>query len=466
MPFPPNFTWGAAASAYQIEGATSEGGRGPSIWDDWTHTPGNVWNDQSGDDACDHYHRMEADVQLMRTLGLRAYRFSIAWPRVMPQGRNEVNPAGLDFYSRLVDTLLDAGITPFPTLFHWDLPSALHRRGGWLNRGITDWFAEYTRAVVQKLGDRVRHWMTLNEPQVFIKFGHGDGTNAPGFKLPLSEQLLIAHHAMLAHGLSVQAIRAHSKLPARVGWAPVCVVKYPATQSQADVAAARTATLGSAGRDLWNNSWFNDPVFFGEYPPHLLRLYGADVPQFDSSDMQIIRQPMDFLGLNIYEGQPVRTSANPPGWENAPRPLGHPLTAFRWPVEPTSLYWGPRFMHERYDVPIYITENGLSSMDWPSMDGKVHDPQRIDFTRRYLTELRRAGEDGVDIAGYFHWSLMDNFEWAAGYRERFGLVYVDYPTQERIPKDSSAWYRAVIESNGASLDSDPFRQGFPGVPAP
>lgn len=456
MPFPANFTWGAAASSFQIEGAATTDGRGPSIWDDFCKVPGNVWSNQHAEVACDHYNRMESDVRLMQSMGLRAYRFSIAWPRVIPRGRGDVNAKGLDFYSRLVDRLLAANITPFATLFHWDLPSALHRRGGWLNQGIADWFADYTAVMVDKLSDRVTNWMTLNEPQVFIKFGYGDGVNAPGFKLPLSEQLLATHHALLAHGRSVQVIRARTKQPAKVGWAPVCVVKYPATTSDADVAAARAATLGSAQRDLWNNSWFNDPVFLGEYPAHLLSLYGNDVPQFDSADMKTIRQPMDFLGVNIYEGQPVRASTNAQGWKPGERAVGHALTAFRWPVEPESLHWGPRFMHERYKVPIYITENGLSSMDWPSMDGKVHDPQRIDFTRRYLLALRRASEAGVDIAGYFHWSLMDNFEWAAGYRERFGLVYVDYPTQQRIPKDSALWYKRVIETNGAALDADPF----------
>lgn len=456
MPFPASFTWGAAASSFQIEGAATTDGRGPSIWDDFCKTPGNIWSNQHAEVACDHYNRMESDVRLMQSMGLRAYRFSIAWPRVIPQGRGEVNAKGLDFYSRLVDRLLAANITPFATLFHWDLPSALHRRGGWLNQGVADWFADYTAVMVDKLSDRVTNWMTLNEPQVFIKFGYGDGVNAPGFKLPLSEQLLATHHALLAHGQSVQIIRARSKRPVKVGWAPVCVVKYPATTSEADVAAARAGTLGSAQRDLWNNSWFNDPVFLGEYPAHLLKLYGNDVPHFDPADMKTIRQPMDFLGVNIYEGQPVRAAANAEGWEPAERAVGHALTAFRWPVEPESLHWGPRFMHERYKVPIYITENGVSSMDWPSMDGKVHDPQRIDFTRRYLLALRRASEAGVDIAGYFHWSLMDNFEWAAGYRERFGLVYVDYPTQQRIPKDSAMWYKRVIETNGSALDADPF----------
>lgn len=445
MTFPNGFVWGAATSAYQVEGASREGGREDSVWDVFCRQPGAVWGGQSGDVACDHYHRCASDVALMRELGIRAYRFSIAWPRVMAG-----NVAGLDFYSRLVDDLLGAGITPYPTLFHWDFPQSLFERGGWLKRESAGWFAEYVGRVVDRLSDRVGWWMTLNEPQVFLKFGHADGTNAPGLKLPLREQLLAAHHVLLAHGRGVQVIRARAKTPPKVGWAPVCVVKYPATLSDADVQAAREATNGVRSRDLWNNAWFNDPVFLGRYPEEGLRTYGSDVPSVPGDDLRTISQPLDFLGVNIYEGQPVRAGEG--GLAVAcERPIGHPLTAFRWPVEPESLYWGPRFMHERYRVPVYITENGLSNIDWVSLDGKVHDPQRIDFTHRYLLALRRAWRDGVDVRGYFHWSLMDNFEWGAGYKERFGLVHVDFTTLERTPKDSFAWYRGVIESNGASL---------------
>jgi beta-glucosidase len=455
--FPKDFVWGAAASSYQIEGAAREDGKGPSIWDDFCHTTGCVWNDQHADVACDHYHRFRDDVKMMKEMGLRAYRFSVSWPRVIPEGTGSVNTRGLGFYSELVDALLAAGITPYCTLFHWDYPSALQRRGGWQNRESVAWFEAYSRVVVDALSDRVRHWMTLNEPQVFLKFGLGDGINAPGYKLPLREQLIASHHAMMAHGVSVSTIRARSRHAQKsvVGWAPVCVVKYPATGSREDIAAARSATLGSAGRDLWNNSWFNDPVLTGEYPAHLVAMYGKDVPHFADEDLRLMHQPLDFLGANIYEGQPVRAASTAQGWENAPRELGNPLTAFRWNVEPESLYWGPRFMHERYNLPIVITENGVSNVDWISMDGGVHDPQRIDFSRRYLMALRRACADGVDVRGYFHWSLMDNFEWAVGYRERFGLVYVDYPSQKRILKDSAHWYRTVIESNGAVLDAHP-----------
>jgi beta-glucosidase len=457
--FPSNFVWGTATSAYQIEGAHDADGKGPSIWDDFCSVPGAIWGGHDAKHACEHYRRMEQDVALLRELGVRAYRFSVSWPRVLPAGVGEVNKAGLDFYRGLADALLEAGITPYCTLFHWDYPSALEARGGWLNPQSPAWFEEYTRVVVDALSDRVSHWMTHNEPQVFLKFGLGDGVNAPGKRLPLREQLMAAHHALLAHGRSVRVIRERAKSTPRVGWAVVCVVKYPASASRADLEAARTATFGSAGRDLWNNAWHNDPVLLGRYPEHLAELFAPDVPAFPASDTAVMKQPLDFLGLNIYEGTPVRAADNAQGWEHVERSPGYAKTAFQWPVAPESLYWGPRFMHERYGLPMYITENGLSSMDWVSMDGKVHDPQRIDFTRRYLLELRRASADGVDIRGYFHWSFMDNFEWAAGYRERFGLVHVDYATQQRTPKDSFAWYRKVIESNGASLDADPFARG-------
>ncbi len=446
--FPKDFVWGVSASAYQIEGGAAADGRGDSIWDVFCRGKGNVWSGQSGDVACDHYHRAHSDVGIIEQIGARAYRLSVSWSRVLPGGVGAVNAKGLDFYNRLVDDLLAQGITPYVTLYHWDFPQALQDRGGWLNRESAEWFAEYAGVVVDALSDRVTNWMTLNEPQVFIKFGHGDGINAPGLKLALGEQILAGHHALLAHGRAVQVIRARAKKAARVGIAPVCVVKYP--KMDADRKAAKLATCTVTTPDLWNNAWWYDPCVKGHYPASGLEVYGDAVPKFAASDFDIIRQPLDFLGLNIYEGQPV--AAGPGGVAVAQeRAVGHALTAFRWPVEPESLYWGPRFMHEEYGLPIYITENGLSNIDWVSLDGQVHDPQRIDFTHRYLLALRRACADGVDVRGYFHWSLMDNFEWAAGYKERFGLVHVNFETQVRTLKDSAHWYRNVIETNGKGL---------------
>ncbi len=449
--FPPSFVWGAAAASYQIEGAATEDGKGPSIWDMLCRKPGAIWEGHSGDVACDHYHRYPEDVALMRKIGLQAYRFSISWPRVLPDGVGKVNPAGLGFYDRLVDSLLEAGVAPYATLFHWDFPYALYCRGGWLNRDSADWFADYARVVVEALGDRVRDWMTLNEIRVFVGMGHLDGEHAPGDKLGMPEVLRVGHHAMLAHGKAVQAIRAASPGPCRVGWAPTTFPMIPVTESPEDIAAARMAMFSVVEEfAIWSNTWWLDPVFFGRYPEDGLRLFGAAAPPIQPGDMETIAQPLDFCGFNIYQGSGVQ--AGPQGYPiSVPHPVGYPKTSFNWPVTPEVLYWGPRFMYERYGVPLFITENGLANADWVSLDGAVHDPQRIDFTRRYLLALERAIADGVDMRGYFHWSLMDNFEWANGYRERFGLVFVDYATQQRVLKDSARWYAEVIASNGAKL---------------
>ncbi len=451
MTFSSNFLWGAAASSYQIEGATTADGAGLSIFDPFCRRPGAVFGGHNGDVACDHYHRLDEDVALMKQLGLRAYRFSVSWPRVLPTGIGKVNEAGLAFYDRLIDALLAANIEPWLTLFHWDYPLALYNRGGWLNRESVAWFAEFSQVIVDRFSDRVSKWMTINEPQVFIKFGYGDGTLAPGLKLGLDEQTRACHHALMAHGACVQVIRARAKLPPTVGWAVVGRVDVPATDSPTDIEAARRGSMNITQPDLWNNTWYADPVIAGHYPEDGLKLFGpAAAPPVERGDLQLINQKLDFYGVNIYDGRPVKADAN-----GNPEPItfppGSPQTAFRWWIVPPSLRWGPRFLFERYKLPIYITENGLSNIDWVSLDGKVHDPQRIDYTQRYLLELERAISDGADIRGYFHWSLLDNFEWAAGYKERFGLIHVDFATGTRTPKDSATWYRGIIESNGRAL---------------
>ena len=452
MSFSKDFVWGAAASSYQIEGAAREDGKGLSVWDVFCQKEGAIWGGQSGDVACDHYHKYKEDVALMKQIGLRAYRLSISWPRVMPEGTGAVNSKGLDFYDKLIDELLAAGIAPYVTLFHWDYPNELYGRGGWLNQDSSDWFAEYTGVVVEKLGDRVKHWMTLNEPQCFIGLGHQNGIHAPGDELTIAEVLAAGHNALLAHGKAVQMIRAHSKVECKIGFAPVGLVNTPATDSREDVEAARQATFSITGKNCWNNTWWTDPAFFGQYPEDGLELFGSDVPAMRDSDMKTICQPLDFFGVNIYLGMPSRAGKEGKA-EGVPLPLGYAMTSMRWPVTPEALYWGPRFFWERYKLPIFITENGMSNIDWVSLDGKVHDPQRIDFLKRYLLELQKASEDGVDIGGYFQWSILDNFEWARGYKERFGLVYVDYPTQKRVLKDSAYWYKDVIASNGATLNN-------------
>lgn len=460
MSFKSDFIWGAAASSYQIEGAWNEDGKGLSVWDMMTRQKGRVWEDHTGDVACDHYHRYREDVALMAEIGIHAYRFSIAWPRVLPRGTGPVNAAGMGFYDRLVDELLAKNIQPWATLFHWDYPYDLFLRGGWLNPDSPKWFADYTAVVADRLSDRVTHWMTLNEPQCFIGLGHlgREHPHAPGLKLGMEETLLAAHHCLLAHGLGVQVLRARAKKKPIIGWAPVGKVCYPATSAPEDVEAARRATFAVDGNNCWSNSWFADPCVLGHYPEEGLQAYGKAVPAFTTADMENICQPLDFYGVNIYSGVPVKAGAGGSP-ELIPFPEGYPHTHCTWKVAPESLYWGPRFLAERYKLPVVITENGMSNSDVVSLDGRVHDPQRIDFLNRYLLALRRAVADGVAVRGYFHWSIMDNFEWAEGYKHRFGLIHIDYQTQKRTLKDSAYWYRDVIKTNGGHLQVDPFHAG-------
>jgi beta-glucosidase len=455
-PFGEHFLWGAAMSAYQTEGAAHEDGKGVSVWDVFAHKPGKIRDNQTGDVACDFYHRYAEDVGHMREMGLNAFRFSVSWPRIFPDGTGRPNPEGLDFYSRLVDALLAANIQPIVTLFHWDTPLALHRRGGWLHREMADWFGDYTAAVARALSDRAIYWLTINEPRSFIGGAYVTGVQAPGEKLSRHEYMRAAHIAFLAHGRAVQAIRANSKRSAQVGY--ICDVSpsLPNSENAVDIAAARTSTFVSpldhfSGPHWWReNAWWFDPVFLGKYPAHTLAALKNDAPEIRAGDMETIRQPLDFLGANIYGGWLVRASANGDA-ESVPFPAGFPLTAFGWQVTPDAVYWAPKWLYERYKTPIFITENGCSTRDWVSLDGKVHDPQRIDFTARYLQALLRAAREGVPLRGYLHWSLLDNFEWQEGYTQRFGMIFVDFPTGRRILKDSARWYAGLIASNGDLL---------------
>jgi beta-glucosidase len=448
MTFPQDFIWGAASSAYQIEGAAHEDGRGPSIWDRFCRKPGAVHRGESGDRACDHYHRYADDIALMQEIGIKAYRFSIAWPRVIPPGKDTVNRAGLDFYDRLTDRLLRAGITPFATLYHWDYPLKLHEAGGWLRRESPDWFADYVEAVVGRLSDRVRNWFTLNEPQIFVGMGYQQGIHAPGDRLAFPEVLTIAHNVLRAHGKAVQAIRGCSKTESRVGYAVAAnEVAVPASDRDEDIRAARKAFSSITRQDCDNVTWWLDPVVFGRYPEDGVERFAQSMPSTDGNDMSAICQPLDFLGINVYFGKPYRAGEN--GLPEAVElPPGTISTASGWPVVPEALYWAPKFFSERYKLPLIITENGMARDDFVSDDGGVHDPERIHFLRGYLKALRRACAEGIDVRGYFLWSILDNFEWAAGYSQRFGIVYVDYPTGRRIVKDSAHWYKEVIASNG------------------
>lgn len=445
MGFREDFVWGAATSSYQIEGAADSEGKGMHIWDVFVKEEGRIFEGHTGDVACDHYRRFREDVAIMKEMGLKGYRFSIDWSRVLPEGTGKVNEKGLAFYSELVDELLAAGIEPYVTLYHWELPYELYKKGGWMNEEFVEWFGEYAALISRTFSDRVRHYFTLNEPQCFIGLGYLFGEQAPGLKVPVRDTFLMAHNVLKAHGRAVQKLREFAKQPLVIGYAPTAGMSYPATDKPEDIEAARQHlfALGELKGWTWNVSWWSDPVLFGHYPEEGLRLYERYLPKITDADMKLISEPIDMYGQNIYNGKCIRMGADGRP-EEVKRPLGAAKTAMGWPVTPECLYWGPKFLYERYKKPIYITENGLSCQDAVSPDGKVHDPARIDFLRAYLSQLKRAADDGVDVRGYFQWSLMDNFEWVCGYSERFGLVYVDYETQERIWKDSAYWYRDLI----------------------
>lgn len=449
MGFAKDFVWGAATSSYQIEGTGRDFGKGQNIWDVFTKEPGRVYEGHTGDIACDHYHRFREDVAYMKELGLKGYRFSIDWSRVLPEGTGKVNEKGIDFYNALIDELLEQGIEPYITLYHWELPYEIYKRGGWMNPEIVEWFGQYARLVAERFSDRVKYFFTLNEPQCFVGLGFLQGCHAPGVKAPLRDTFEMAHNALKAHGRAVQMLRAYGKQNVQIGYAPTSGMCYPEKETLKDIEAARKA-LFALPDDLsnwtWNVSWWSDPVILGKYPEEGMKKYEKYLPVITDEDMKLISQPIDFYGQNIYNGRCIRmgTDGRP---EEVRRPAGFPKTATNWPVTPEALYWGPKFLYERYRKPIYITENGMACHDTVSQDGKVHDPNRIDFLARYLKNLKRAAEE-IDIRGYFQWSLMDNFEWDKGYAERFGIIYVDFETQERIWKDSAYWYRDLIRRNG------------------
>jgi beta-glucosidase len=451
MIFPNNFTWGASTSAYQIEGAWNEDGKGPSIWDMFSRQPGRVWEGHSGKVACDHYHRYKEDVALMAEIGLKAYRFSFSWTRLIPDGNGTPNKAGLEFYDRLINALLERKIEPWATLFHWDFPLALFLRGGWLNPDSSKWFARYVSIVIEHFSDRISHWVTFNDPQCVIGLGHQTGEYAPGLRLDLPEALLAYHNCLLAHGRAVEAIRSKAKLKPLVGWSSSGVLCYPDSDTPEDIKAARQITLSVFPGTVWNNCWLGDAVVFGHYPEEGLKVYGSAVPNYPASDFKIIHQPVDFYGCNIFLATRIKADANGNPVE-VHLPAGYPDTHHLWKQTPEVLYWGPKFLSENYKLPIIVTENGMSNCDAVGLDGRVHDPGRIEFMTRYLLQLRRAIRNGVDVRGYFTWSLMDCFEWVEGYKHRFGLIHVDYETQKRTPKDSAYWYKEVISSNGSSLD--------------
>jgi beta-glucosidase len=437
LQFPSGFAWGAATSAYQIEGAVREDGRGPSIWDTFAHTPGRTLDGETGDVACDHYHRYQHDVGLMKELGLQAYRFSIAWPRILPAGRGQINQAGLDFYDRLVDGLMAAGIAPYATLYHWDLPQALQDQGGWLNRDTCNAFADYAQIMAERLGDRVHHWTTHNEPLVVAFFGHYMGFHPPAGMDPTAAAQ-VAHHLLLSHGMSVPTLRAAG---GQVGITNVLQPVYPASSSEADLSVARREET------IWQK-WFMDPLFKGAYPLDDMEAAGLDHPTVEAGDLELISQPIDFLGVNYYTRNIARGMANSEGIQEHDE-----HTTMGWEVFPDGLRVLLELVQQRYaPKAIYITENGAAYEDILQADGTVEDEARRRYLQQHFVAAHQAMQAGVPLRGYFVWSLLDNYEWTFGYAQRFGIIYIDYATQQRYIKKSGYFHQDVIARNGVTSE--------------
>jgi beta-glucosidase len=443
--FPDGFLWGAATSAYQVEGSPLADGAGVSNWHRFSRTPGNTKGGDTGDVACDHYRRWQGDVALMAELGLGAYRFSIAWPRIFPEGRGRVNQAGLDWYSRLVDALLERGIRPMATLYHWDLPAALDDRGGWLNPDVAGWFADYASAVFRALDDRVTLWTTLNEPWVVMDAGYMHGVHAPGHRSAF-EAARVTHNLLRAHAAAVRAYRSIGRH--EIGLVVNLEPKYPASDAPEDLAATARA-------DAYMNRQYLDPVFLGAYPDELREVFGEAWPDHPASEMEEIREPVDWLGINFYARG--LTKNDPDAWPvraGKPHHPRHTYTAMEWEVWPQAFEDVLVWVKERYGgVPLYVTENGAAFYDPPVAEGGVvDDPLRTAYFRDHLRAAHRAIQRGVDLRGYFAWSLLDNFEWGEGYSKRFGIVHVDFETQTRTPKRSARFYSEVIRTNGEALE--------------
>jgi beta-glucosidase len=441
--FPEGFLWGCATAAYQIEGGAKEDGRGPSIWDTFSHIPGKVFQNQTGDVADDHYHRYKEDIGLLKSLGAKTYRFSIAWPRIFPQGTGQPNEKGLAFYKRVLDEIQANGITPYCTLFHWDLPQALQDKlGGWESRDTAKAFADYAGYIAGQLGDRIQYFFTTNEFSSFIDLGYRDGKFAPGLKLPPARLNQARHNAVLAHGMAVQAIRAKSKAGTKVGVVDNLVSAVPVVETDQHIQASRQATR-------YLNAQYLTVIMEGKYLEEYLQEQGPAAPKFTDEDLKIISSPIDCLGINLYNPTYARADESKRGFAVVPNPKSFPHMLSPWlSVGPEALYWAPRHVAQIWNVKeMYVTENGCSSSDTLTPDGHVYDTDRVMYLRNYLQNLNRAVKEGFPVRGYFIWSLMDNFEWADGYGLRFGVFYVDYKTQKRIPKLSAEFYRETIARN-------------------
>lgn len=442
LEFPNNFIWGTATASYQIEGAYDKDGKGESIWDRFSHTEGNVLNGDTGDEACDHYHRYQEDIELMKEIGLDSYRFSISWPRIMPSGKGEVNQKGLEFYSNLVDQLLEAGIEPAITLYHWDLPQALQDKGGWASRDTAEYFAQYARVIFSELGDRVSNWITHNEPWVVSFLGNAFGEHAPGIK-DYKTAIKVAHNLLLSHGLAVKEFR-NLEIEGEIGITLNLSPIYSASESDEDKRAADI-------KDLFLNRWFLDPIFKGNYPKELKEEYQKEygVPFIKDNDMEIIQEEIDFLGINYYSRNVVEYNSKSDILKfDSIKIEDAEHTAMDWEIYPDGLYELLHRINEQYtNKPLYITENGAAFSDELNDEGKVNDQDRIDYLKQHFKVAQQAISEGIPLKGYYVWSLMDNFEWAYGYNKRFGLIYINYETKERTLKESAYWYQRVIENN-------------------
>lgn len=450
--FRDDFVWGVASSAYQVEGRDPEDGCGKNIWDTFAEE-GRILDGKDAYTACDHMHRYKEDYKLMKLLGIKAYRFSMSWARILPEGTGKVNEKAIVMYRDMILSMKENGIEPYITMYHWEFPQALQDKGGWLNEDVIQWFGEYAKVVAENFSDICEYFITLNEPECFVGLGHLSGVHAPGLKLPYKDVFKIAHNALRAHGQAVINLRKYASRPIKVGYAPTCGMAYPATDSPEDIEAARKTLFGfhqPMDNWTWNVAWFNDPVFLGKYPEEGLKKFAEYLPEITDEDMELISQPLDFMGQNIYNGYMMRQGEDGEP-EYVDREAGAAKTAAGWPVTPECFYYGVKFLYERYHLPLYITENGMSCHDDVSLDGRVHDPNRQNFLDLYISALQRANDDGADVRGYFLWTFLDNFEWDKGYTERFGIVYVDFKTQKRIVKDSAFWYQKIIESNGREL---------------
>ena len=450
--FRDDFVWGVASSSYQVEGTDANDGRGKTVWDAFTEA-GRIFENQNAYTTCDHMHHYKEDYALMKNLGIKAYRFSLNWARILPEGTGRVNEKAIQMYRDMIACMKENGITPYITMFHWEFPQALYEKGGWLNPEVVDWFGEYAKVVAEHFSDICEYFITINEPQCVVGLGHLSGVHAPGLKMSVKDTFQIAHNLMKAHGQAVINLRKYAVRDIKVGYAPTGGVAYPYTDKPEDIEAAKKVYFGfynPMDNWTWNVAWFSDPVFLGHYPKEGLEKFAEYLPKITEEDMKLIHQTLDFMGQNIYNGYYVRAGENgePEFVDRAP---GFPKTGADWPVTPEAFYYGIKFLTERYPLPLYITENGMSCHDNVSADGRVHDPNRITFLDSYIGAMQRASDEGADVRGYFLWTFLDNFEWSDGYKQRFGIIYVDFTTQQRIVKDSAFWYQKVIETNGGIL---------------